>query len=90
MKNVRCWTNSTDWKKLRYIQNAKAWQNIRYPHLDYPDDGGNVPLINMSCEAAEGMYNLLKRIEEKLKIDQPTLELGRSMVYPQQSFRWAV
>jgi hypothetical protein len=79
-------------EKLRYLQSADAWQNIRntrnkFAH-DYPDDWEkNAALINLACEAAEDMYIILTGIEKKLKIDQPTLELGKSLPvdYPKQS-----
>lgn len=71
-------------EKLRYLQSAESWQNIRntrnkFAH-DYPDDGEkNAALINLASEAAEEMYRILSEIEKKLKIDQPTLELGKSL-----------
>jgi hypothetical protein len=79
-------------EKLGYLQRAEAWQNIRntrnkFAH-DYPDDWEkNAALINLACEAAEDMYNILTGIENKLKIDQPTLELGKSITYQEQTFR---
>lgn len=79
-------------EKLGYIQSAEAWQNIRnarnkFAH-DYPDDWEkNAALINVACEAAADMYNILAGIEKKLKIDQPLLELGKhlSVTFPKQS-----
>ena len=79
-------------EKLGYIQSAEAWQNIRntrnkFAH-DYPDDWErNAALINVASEAAADMYNILVKIEAKLKIDQPVLELGKSLSveYPKQS-----
>jgi hypothetical protein len=79
-------------EKLRYIQSAEAWQNIRntrnkFAH-DYPDDWEkNAALINMACEAAADMYNILSTIEKKLKTDQPTLEFGKSLsvAHPKRS-----
>lgn len=71
-------------EKLSYIQSAEAWQNIRntrnkFAH-DYPDDWEkNAALINLACEAGENMYSILTGIETKLKIDQPTLELGKPL-----------
>lgn len=81
-------------EKLRYIQSAEVWQNIRntrnkFAH-DYPDDWEkNAALINLACEAAENMYSILTEIEAKLKTDQPALELGKSLPvdYPKQSSR---
>ena len=81
-------------EKLGYIQSAEAWQNIRnarnkFAH-DYPDDWEkNAALINVACEAAADMYNILAGIEKKLKIDQPLLELGKALTvaYPKQSPR---
>ncbi|WP_432743177.1 hypothetical protein ABXJ76_00725 [Methylobacter sp. G7] len=78
-------------EKLRYLHNAEAWQNIhntrnKFAH-DYPDDWEkNAALINLACEAAEDMYNILTGIEEKLKTDQPALKLGKSLPvdYPKQ------
>jgi len=52
--------------------------NIASAHL--ANDGEkNSALINLGCEAAENMYNILVEIEEKLKIDQPVLELGKAL-----------
>jgi hypothetical protein len=71
-------------EKLGYIQSAEAWQGIRntrnkFAH-DYPDDWErNAALINVACEAAADMYKILAGIEKKLKIDQPALELGKSL-----------
>lgn len=81
-------------EKLGYIQSAEAWQNIRntrnkFAH-DYPDDWEkNAALINMACEAAADMYNILVGIEKKLRIDQPLLELGKALTvaYPKPSPR---
>ncbi|MFA7238615.1 MAG: hypothetical protein WC091_00775 [Sulfuricellaceae bacterium] len=81
-------------EKLGYIQSAEAWQNIRtarnkFAH-DYPDDWEkNAALINVACEAAADMYNILAGIEKKLKIDQPLLELGKALTvdYPKPSSR---
>lgn len=69
-------------EKLSYIQSAEEWQNIRntrnkFAH-DYPDDWDkNAALINVACEAAADMYNILTAIEKKLKSEQPALTLGR-------------
>lgn len=79
-------------EKLGYIQSADAWQNIRntrnkFAH-DYPDDWEkNAALINVACEAAAEMHTMLTRIEGKLKIDHPALELGKALpaAYPYQS-----
>jgi len=79
-------------EKLRYLQSAEAWQNIRntrnkFAH-DYPDDWErNAALINVACGAAADMYDVLTGIEKKLKIDQPALELGKplSVTFPKQS-----
>jgi hypothetical protein len=74
-------------EKLGYIQSAEAWQNIRntrnkFAH-DYPDEWEkNAALINVACEAAADMYNMLTGIERKLKIEQPALELGKSLSVP--------
>ena len=71
-------------EKLGYIQSAEAWQNIRdtrnkFAH-DYPDDWEkNAALINLACKAAAGMYSILAGIEQKLKVDLPVLELGKSL-----------
>ncbi len=71
-------------EKLGYIQSAETWQNIRstrnkFAH-DYPDDGEkNAALINIACEAAVQMHRILFAIEKKLKSDQPSLELGKSL-----------
>lgn len=71
-------------EKLGYIQSAEAWQNIRnarnkFAH-DYPDDWEkNAALINVACEAAADMYNILMKIEKKLTANQPVLELGKSL-----------
>ena len=47
---------------------------------DYPDDSEkNAVLINLACEAAGDMYNILSSINEKIRIDHPTLELGKSL-----------
>jgi hypothetical protein len=81
-------------EKLRYIQSAEVWQNIRntrnkFAH-DYPDDWErNAALINVACEAAADMYDILTGIETKLKIDQLVLELGKSLseAYPKQLSR---
>ncbi|MDP2829654.1 MAG: hypothetical protein Q8O37_13740 [Sulfuricellaceae bacterium] len=81
-------------EKLGYIQNAEAWQNIRntrnkFAH-DYPDDGErNAALINLACEAAGVMHNILTGIDKKLKMDQSNFEFGRSLsvAYPKQSPR---
>lgn len=81
-------------EKLGYIQSAEAWQNIRnarnkFAH-DYPDDWEkNAALINVACEAAADMYNILAGIEKKLKIDQQLLELGKALTvaYPKPSPR---
>jgi len=81
-------------EKLGYIQSAEAWQNIRntrnkFAH-DYPDDWEkNAALINVACEDAANMYNMLKGIESKLKIEHPALELGKSLTvaYPKHSSR---
>ena len=79
-------------EKLGYIQSAEAWQNIRitrnkFAH-DYPDDyERNGALINVACEAAEEMYNILMKIEKKMKTDYSALELGKSLTvaYPKQT-----
>lgn len=69
---------------LGYIQSAEAWQNIRgtrnkFAH-DYPDGWEkDAALINLACEAAANMYSILAGIEQKLKIEQPVLELGKSL-----------
>ncbi len=76
-------------EKLGYIQNAAIWQDLRntrnkFAH-DYPDDyEKNGALINVACEAAEEMYNMLMGIKKKLDIDYPALELGKllPMAYP--------
>lgn len=81
-------------EKLGYIQSAEAWHNIRnarnkFAH-DYPDDWEkNAALINVACEAAADMYNILAGIEKKLKIDQQLLELGKALIvaYPKPSPR---
>lgn len=71
-------------EKLRYIQSAEAWQYIRntrnkFAH-DYPDDWEkNAALINLACEAAMNMHHMLTGIEQKLKAEQPGLELGKSL-----------
>ncbi len=71
-------------EKLRYIDNAEAWQNIRstrnkFAH-DYPDDSEkNAALINVACEAAMDMFGILTGIEKKLINDQPALALGKSL-----------
>lgn len=60
-------------EKLGYIQSAATWQNIRntpnqFAH-DYPDDyEKNGALINVACEAAEEMYNMLMSIKNKLEM----------------------
>ncbi|MGZ5007864.1 MAG: hypothetical protein ACXWE9_12455 [Methylobacter sp.] len=79
-------------EKLGYLRNAESWQNIRstrnkFAH-DYPDDWEkNAALINLACEAAEMMADILAGIEQKLKSDRPVLELGKSIAYPELPFR---
>lgn len=76
-------------EKLGYIQNAAIWQDLhntrnKFAH-DYPEDyEKNGALINVACEAAEEMYNMLMGIKKKLEIDYPALELGKPLplVYP--------
>lgn len=71
-------------EKLGYLESAEAWQNIRntrnkFAH-DYPDDGAkNAALINVACDAAIAMYDMLARIETKLKTDHPSFELGKPL-----------
>jgi hypothetical protein len=71
-------------EKLRYIDRAEAWQNIRstrnkFAH-DYPDDSDrNAALINVACDAAAEMVNILAGIEKKLSTDQPVFELGKPL-----------
>jgi len=71
-------------EKLGYIQNAEAWRNFRnsrnkFAH-DYPDDGErNAASINVACDAAIDMYDLLVRIKKKMKIDQPIVDLGKPL-----------
>lgn len=79
-------------EKLGYIRSAEAWQNIRdtrnkFAH-DYPDDWErNAALINVACEAAAVMHDMLMGIERKLALGQPAVELGKplSVPGPQQS-----
>ncbi len=74
-------------EKLRYIQSAEVWQNIRntrnkFAH-DYPDDcERNAALINLACEASADMHKILTAIEKKLKIEQPGLDLGKQLPEP--------
>ncbi len=71
-------------EKLGYIQSADVWQNIRvtrnkFTH-DYPDDWDrNSALINLAREAAAEMYEILARVEQKLKIEHPALVLGKPL-----------
>lgn len=71
-------------EKLGYIQNAEAWQSIRntrnkFAH-DYPDDWErNAALINVACEVAIEMHNILAKIEAKLKKIHPPIELGKTI-----------
>ena len=71
-------------EKLGYLHNAEGWQNIRnirnkFAH-DYPEDWDrNAALINLACEAAAAMHGMLTGIENKLKKDQPSLELGKPL-----------
>lgn len=71
-------------EKLRYIQSAEAWQNIRntrnkFAH-DYPDDGEkNAALINLACDAAADMRKMLTEIEQKLNSERTGLDLGRHL-----------
>lgn len=71
-------------EKLGYIKNAEAWQNFRNTRnkfaYDYPDDDErNAALINVACDAAKDMYDLLVWIEKKMKIDQPIVDLGKPL-----------
>jgi hypothetical protein len=79
---------------IQMVKQMDARQNIRNAHNkfahDYPDDWErNAALINVACEAAADMYDILTGIETKLKIDQPVLELGKSLseAYPKQLSR---
>ena len=71
-------------EKLGYLDSAETWQEIRatrnkFAH-DYPDDGErNAALINLAREAAEKMYDLLSKIENKFSGDQTSFELGKSL-----------
>ena len=74
-------------EKLGYIQSAETWQNIRnirnkFAH-DYPDDWEkNAALINIACEAAATMYDMLAAIEKKLKQNHPAFDLGKPLPLP--------
>ena len=74
-------------EKLGYIQSAETWQNIRnirnkFAH-DYPDDWEkNAALINIACEAAATMYDMLAAIEKKLKLNHPAFDLGKPLPLP--------
>lgn len=74
-------------EKLGYLQSAETWQDIRnirnkFAH-DYPDDGErNASLINVACDAAVAMYDMLAAIETKLKLDHPVVVLGKSLPMP--------
>lgn len=76
-------------EKLGYIQNAEAWQSIRntrnkFAH-DYPDDWDrNAALINIACEAAIAIHNILTKIEMKLRNAHPAIELGKAILPLQQ------
>lgn len=76
-------------EKLGYIQNAEAWQSIRntrnkFAH-DYPDDWDrNAALINVACEAANEIHNILTKIETKFRNVFPAIELGKTILPLQQ------
>jgi hypothetical protein len=78
-------------EKLGYLESAEAWQNIRntrnkFAH-DYPDDGAkNAALINVACDAAIAMYDMLARIAAKFKTDHPSFELGKPLPLSLQAF----
>lgn len=67
-------------EKLGYIQSAEEWQNIRnvrnkFSH-DYPDDSAkNAALLNLASSVAEAMYNILRKISDKLQGNNSDLAL---------------
>ncbi|MEY4194854.1 MAG: hypothetical protein RLZZ226_1222, partial [Pseudomonadota bacterium] len=47
---------------------------------DYPDDlERNAALVNMACDNAVLMYEWLRRLEDKLKIEHTTLVMGKPL-----------